>query len=150
MTFGFPSGLVIDLDAHKFEYADTYLTTHQRYVLVEKLVPEDDLLASDFGSSSADLARSPSPALSVRSVRSQPAEKAKYTVLLENAQELLPDYRLRHANERKKGQGSRPLSHASEEDTPSSSGRTKSRHRTMKTVAHAISAKKRIKGAAQS
>ena len=137
---------MIDLDAHKTEYADKYLKTHETYVLVEKQVLEEDLLNSEFGSSTADLAlvRTPSPAQSIRSTRSQ--EKPKYNVLLDNIRELLPDYRVRRSNEKRKDASSRPTSRVSDED---GSGRGKSRGgRTMKSVAHAISARKRLKASA--
>lgn len=147
-----PTGLVVDLDAHKTEYAEKYLKTHETYILVEKQTPEEDLLIPEFGSLTGDLARTPSPAPSVRSARSQTSDKVKYVALLENVQELLPEYRLRRANEKKKETGSRPMSRTSEEDSPgnTASARAKSRgHKSIKTVAHAVSAKRRMRGSGQ-
>ena len=35
--FGFFSGLVKDLDVHKFENATKFLTSHETYILVQKV-----------------------------------------------------------------------------------------------------------------
>ena len=135
-----PTGLVIDLDVHRAEYADKYVKAHQVYVLVEKHVqaPEDEL---DGGG--GDVTRSSTPSSIVSSAtRTRERTKTRYSCLLRKVESLLPDYKLRRANEKKK-ETVRASSRTGEEETGApSSGRRGRRPPSFKTVAHLAASRK--------
>ena len=81
------SGLVKDLDVHRYDYATKFLSSHGTYILVEKQLVQQE----DSGNTETDSTSTPIP------------PQYNYIPLLEKYDELFPNYKLHVSQvERKK------------------------------------------------
>ena len=72
------SGLVKDLDVHKYDYATKFLSSHGTYILVEKQLIQQD----EYSNAETDSISTPLP------------PQYNYIPLLEKYDELFPNYKL--------------------------------------------------------
>ena len=80
------SGLVKDLDVHKYDYATKFLSSHGTYILVEKQLVQQE----DSGNTETDSTSTPIP------------PQYNYIPLLEKYDELFPNYKLHAITSREK------------------------------------------------
>lgn len=94
------TGLVKDLDLHRLDKADKFLTTQGPYILVEKRTIAHSSSLNDTldGDSGAPSSRATSPMLS-----ELPTSPPKYNFipLLDDCEDLFPEYKLRAPKEKK-------------------------------------------------
>ena len=87
------SGLVKDLDVHKYDYATKFLSSHGTYILVEKqLIPQEEN-----GNTETDSQSTPVP------------PQYTYVPLLDKYNELFPNYKLHVSQVEKKKHRSKSL-----------------------------------------
>lgn len=112
------TGLVKELDNHRHDYANKYLTSHETYILVQKELQSDNA-SVDSGST--------------------PSQNYQYKPLLEKFEELFPNYRLHVDHIPTKVTKKRPGK------SPSPAGRfaPKSKTKNVETISKKTASKKR-------
>ena len=117
------SGLVKDLDVHKYDYATKFLSSHGTYILVEKqLVPQEDS-----GNAETDSTSTPLP------------PQYTYVPLLDKYDELFPNYKLHVSHVEKKKHRSR----SSKSQSPAGIKGTKARTKVSATPSFRSPSRKR-------